>query len=404
MSAQEGFAEADGRDKGRSPPLGASPEPPAPLRLAYLDGLRALASGYVVLFHALPGFSAAHLTGPWRVLKRAFAYGHEAVAIFIVLSGYCLMLPVVRHDSARLGVAFGKFVARRARRILPPYFAAVALSLALLAAVPALRAGGTGTIWDDSLPGLEAGAIGAHLLLIHNWSPSYGYQINGPLWSVATEWQIYFFFPLLLLPLWRRFGMAAALVGALLFGYAPLAFAPAAACVANPWYLLLFAFGMAAASIGSSPRERERRLCSRLPWARLSAGLWLACAALSNAVPALWFNLKPLVDPWVGLATASLLLALTRQVLAGRSSRLLAALESRPLVSLGHFSYSLYLTHLPVLALIDLGGRWLGLSGAALTLGLALCGGLASLLVAYGFHRLIERPFMRRERRATAAS
>jgi peptidoglycan/LPS O-acetylase OafA/YrhL len=396
MSAHEGFAEPGGQDKERSPLASAPTDASSPIRLAYLDGLRALASGYVVLFHALPGFSAPYLTGPWRLLKRAFAYGHEAVAIFIVLSGYCLMLPVVRKDPTRLGVAFGRFVGRRAKRILPPYFAALSVSLALLACVPLLRTPRTGTIWDDSLPGLDAGAIGTHLLVVHNWFPSYGYQINGPLWSVASEWQIYFFFPLLLLPLWRRFGMLGALLGAALVGYAPLWLVPASAHVAIPWYLLLFAFGMAAASIGFAPGELERRLRSQLPWGYLSGGLWLACVVFSNMAAKQWFNLKPLVDPLVGLATATLLVHLTRQGIAGSRSRLLKLLEWRPLIALGHFSYSLYLTHLPVLALCYFALRALGVSGAPFTLTLALLGSLASLAVGYGFHVLVERPFMKR--------
>ena len=117
----------------------------AGIRLAYLDGLRAVAAAYVVMFHAVLGFSALGLSGPWRLLRRAFAFGHEAVAIFIVLSGYCLMLPVVRKDAARLPVDFKRFVGRRAFRILPPYFMALLFSLGLMAALPVLRAGGSGT-------------------------------------------------------------------------------------------------------------------------------------------------------------------------------------------------------------------------------------------------------------------
>lgn len=397
MSAQEGFAEPSGRDKGRSTPPGLRADTSTKIRLAYLDGLRAVAAAYVVLFHALPGFSAPYLTGPWRLLKRAFAYGHEAVAIFIVLSGYCLMLPVVRKDAARLSVAFRSFVARRARRILPPYFAAVAGSLALLAAVPALKTPGTGTIWDDSLPGLDVGAITTHLLVLHNWFPAYGYQINGPLWSVASEWQIYFFFPLLLLPLWRRVGMAGALLGALVVGYAPLGFAAAQARVAIPWYLLLFTLGMAAASIGFAQRPLEERLRTRIPWRWLSGALWLFCVVLSNVAASLWFSYKPVVDPLVGVATATLLVHLTRQAASGQRGRLLALLESPPLVALGHFSYSLYLTHLPVLALCYFGLRSFGVSGPLFTVAITLLGGATSVAVAYGFHLLVERPFMRRD-------
>jgi peptidoglycan/LPS O-acetylase OafA/YrhL len=395
MSAQQGLAEPGGQDKGRS--TGPAPYGATPIHLAYLDGLRALAAGYVVLFHALPGFSLPYLTGPWRLLKRAFAYGHEAVAIFIVLSGYCLMLPVVRKDPLGLRIALGRFVGRRAKRILPPYFAALAFSIALLWLFPVLRRSGTGTIWDDSLPGLDSRAIATHLLLIHNWLPRYGYQINGPLWSVASEWQIYFFFPLLLLPLWRRFGMGGALLGALLVGYAPLWWWPAAAYVAIPWYLLLFGFGMAAAAVGFGAGGLEQWLRSRLPWRWLSAGLWLSCVVLSNGLATLWFNLKPVVDPLVGLATATALVELTAQVSSGRRGRVLALLESRPLVGLGHFSYSLYLTHLPVLAFGYFGLRWLGVSGPAFIACISLLGALVSVALAYGFHLLIERPFMKRD-------
>jgi peptidoglycan/LPS O-acetylase OafA/YrhL len=397
MVAQEGFAEPGGQDKGRSPAASSRADATKPIRLAYLDGLRALASCYVVLFHALPGFSTPYLTGPLRLLKRAFAYGHEAVAIFIVLSGYCLMLPVVRKDPIGLGVAFGRFVGRRAKRILPPYFAALACSLALLALFPVLRTPGTGTIWDDSLPGLDAAAISTHLLVIHNWFPAYGYQINGPLWSVASEWQIYFFFPLLLLPLWRRFGMAGAMLVAAGLGYGLLALFPAPAHVAIPWYLLLFTFGMAAASIGFGPGAAEERLRAHVPWRYVALTLGLACVVLSSAQPKLWFTLKPAVDPLVGLATATLLLELTRQAAAGRRGRLLRLLESRPLVELGHFSYSLYLTHLPVLALGYFALRRLDVTGLAFIAALTLVGTLASLGVAYAFHLLVERPFMRRD-------
>lgn len=396
MSAEEGFAEPGGQDKQRSPLVGAPSEATGSIRLAYLDGLRALAAGYVVLFHALPGFSAENLTGPWRFLKRAFAYGHEAVAIFIVLSGYCLMLPVVRKDPDGLQVAFGSFMQRRAKRILPPYFAALASTVALIAAVPALRRSGTGTIWDDSLPGLDAGAIGSHLLVVHNWLPAYGYQINGPLWSVASEWQIYFFFPLVLLPTWRRWGMLAACACAALLGYAPLLLTPAAARVAIPWYLLLFTFGMAAATIGFSHHELERSLRTRMPWKLLCAGLWLACVLFSNALPGLWFRCKPVVDPLIGLATATLLIQLTREGISGRRSHVLALLEARALVALGHFSYSLYLMHLPVLALCYFGLRGLGVTGVPLILAIPLVGGGASVLLGYGFHVLVERPFMKR--------
>lgn len=368
------------------------------MRLAYLDGLRAAAALYVVMFHVMMGFSLGSLVGPWRFLRRAFAYGHEAVAIFIVLSGYCLMLPVVRRSSTELPAEFGRFMRRRAQRILPPYFVALALSLALIAIVGPLRVVTHTSIWDDSLPGLDFGAVASHVLLVHNWLPAYKQQINGPLWSVATEWQIYFFFPLVLLPAWRRFGMTGGLLLATACAYLPLLVAPVAAAAAVSWYLLLFAFGMAGAAIGFAADGSAARLRVLLPWGLLCAACWLFCVGFSTGAARIWFSSKPITDPLVGIATATLLIHLSARATSEAAPRglILSALEARPLVALGHFSYSLYLTHLPILALTKLALDRLGLRPLAAAFALLIVGGGASIAFAYVFFLGAERPFLLR--------
>src|SRR6185436_4953598 len=135
------------------------------------------------------------------------------------------------------------YFARRAWRILPPYFAALLASLLLIALVPVLETP-TKTIWADSFPAFEFGPIASHLLLVHNLFPAYAQTINGPLWSVATEWQIYFFFPFVLLPIWRRFGAAATVLVAFAIGSALTWIVPSAAHAAASWYLGLFGLGM----------------------------------------------------------------------------------------------------------------------------------------------------------------
>jgi peptidoglycan/LPS O-acetylase OafA/YrhL len=366
------------------------------LRLSYLDGLRALAALYVVLFHAVMGF-AADQPGPFRLLRLLFGFGHEAVAIFIVLSGYCLMLPVTRSVNGQLNGGFRGYLARRAFRILPPYFAALALSLLLIRFVPVLSRAGTGTIWDDSLPGLGFGAIASHVLLVHNWFPEWAYQINGPFWSVASEWQIYFFFPLLLLPIWRRSGLTAVLVCAAIIGYSPLVLAPAAARHAVPWYLLLFALGMLAAGVGFSERAAERWLRTRIDWSKLSLALGLLCALGGSLGARIWFRFLPLTDLIVGCAATALLVHCTNEVRAGvQRGLVLRVLESPLLVGVGHFSYSLYLTHLPITALCFFALRGLGLSSPPLLAGAMIATALPlSLLVAYAFYWAVERHFIK---------
>ena len=110
-----------------SPRLTSRPAtPPARLRLNHVDGLRALAALYVVLHHIwLDGRpeDRAHDWGSW------LRHGHFAVTLFIVLSGYCLMLPVVRGDGTLRGGIVPYL--KRARRILPPYYAALGVTILL---------------------------------------------------------------------------------------------------------------------------------------------------------------------------------------------------------------------------------------------------------------------------------
>ena len=374
--------------------------PPTParkeaLRLEYLDGLRAAASLYVVLFHAGVCFSPNPVPNWARNLQRALSFGHDAVAVFIVLSGYCLMLPVARAQG-RFAHGLRSYFARRAWRILPPYFAALLGSLFLILALPALETP-TKTIWDDTMPAFSAGAIGSHLLLVHNLFPAWAHTINGPLWSVATEWQIYFFFPFLLLPIWRRFGQAASVLVAFTVGSSLIWLAPGAASSANSWYLGLFSLGMCAAGIGFASRPWERALRERAPWGALSLGLLGAVACGVTLLIKFWFRVMPLSDSLVGAATACSLIYLTDRALntAGQRRPLpLRLLESRQLVLVGRFSYSLYLTHLPVVSLCYFGLRPLGLTPGLEMLALVLLALPLSLLIAYPFFWVFERRFV----------
>src|SRR5215472_11141443 len=104
-------------------------------RLAGLDGIRGLAALYVVVNHiferAFPGYPVDR--APWWA--GWFIYGRFAVVVFIVLSGFSLALSPARHGWRLDGVF--RFAGRRARRILPAYFAALAFSLAVASLVVA---------------------------------------------------------------------------------------------------------------------------------------------------------------------------------------------------------------------------------------------------------------------------
>jgi peptidoglycan/LPS O-acetylase OafA/YrhL len=357
-------------------------------RLAFLDGLRGLAALYVVLHHA-----ALEVRGvsPWRLVELGrglLRHGHFAVAVFIVLSGYCLMRPVAGDPLRRLQGGLRGYLGRRARRILPPYYATLVLCWLLIALVPGLNRT-SGARWDRALPAFDAGTVVSHILLAHNLDERWIFKVDPPLWSVATEWQIYLVFPGLLV-LWRRYGRAPAVGAAFAGGLAIAALGGwldmAGLMQLCPWYTGLFALGMAgAARSGTQPTRAGRA-------GLLAAGLGLLAVVLGG-LAARWGADGPVLitDVVVGGAAAGLIVRLERP--ASRGARALRGLlESRAAVGLGSFSYSLYLIHFPILALCGSVARGQGW-GVSWRLGMMVVAAPAlCVAAAHAFHHVFERP------------
>ena len=393
-------------EAANEPPLTTAhvPEPENKKRvhLPYLDALRGLAALVVVLHHAY-GYAIGDRI--WQfpsVFHRPYhlmLYAHYAVDVFIVLSGYCLMLPVVLSNSGQLPGGLGGFLKRRARRILPPYYLALALSVAVVVGVSRLQARGFGA--GEPIEALTAGGILSHLLMVHNLSGAWAGQANAALWSVATEWQIYFFFPLLLLPLWKRFGMAAAVGGSAAVGILPLLLYPPlhhALEQACPWYLVLFALGMAAASLNYSERGWAAPLRKALPWRFLPVILLVGTAVLFKGLSGSRNHL--LTDPVVGLLVGVFLAYCTWEVQArtasGAKGLLTRLLEARLLVWLGSFSYSVYLVPLPLQLVMRAVAPPAAFSPAVQFLVVIPAQILLTYALSYGFFLVCERPFLQR--------
>lgn len=365
--------------------------PAAPIRLEFLDGLRGLAALYVVLHHCVEEvepFDGPHYSHWLRLALKPLNLGHYSVGIFIVLSGYCLMLPVARSAGKTLKGGFQGYILRRAKRILPPYYAALALTLCFILLVPATR-NSDATQWSGNRVAFQIPVIVSHLLVAHNLSDAWSHRINAPMWSVATEWQIYFLFALILLPVWRRFGNLALLAVAVALGLA-LTFAFPVAQSACFWYIGLFAFGMVAATRLGKTGEAETRLWGVAAFAAVTAlfGLSLVTSLKAILIQS---------DFITGVFGAALILYCAGRAQHG-GSRLLRVLESKAALWLGMFSYSLYLIHFPVLSTLHLAlnAAHLSILGkllAELTLGVGL-----SLAVGYGFYLLVERHFVRGHR------
>ena len=185
-------------------------------RIALLDGMRGFAALYVVLHHAHFAVSKLAPEDDWLVRRFAWLeFGHYSVAVFIVLSGFSL----AAGDPMRGG--YWAYVRRRARRILPPYYAALGASLLLIWLVPVLSSTDDPRWGKIALPAFGAKTLAAHALLVHNLFAGISHQIDPPMWSVATEWQIYFLLPAIL---WvsYRWGMGAGVALGFVLGLAPM--------------------------------------------------------------------------------------------------------------------------------------------------------------------------------------
>ena len=357
----------------------------AATRVPWLDGVRGAAALFVVLHHtwltAFPYFPENH--GPWWLGWAV--YGHLAVAVFIVVSGFSLGLAPARRGETLTG-GTKTFLRRRAWRILPPYWAALVLSMVFVALITGPRTGAT----------VSAKTVAVYGLLVQD---VVGAPVpNGVFWSIAIEWQIYFLFPLILW-LGRRYGMRAAVAVTLILVLLAHAAAVNVSSLARidqllPQFLGLFVLGVVAARATVFPPSRLARRVVGAGSAALAAGFVGVAATVGPTwVVDHFFS----VDLAVGGATAGLLLLMA----AGSARPGRRFFGSRPLLFLGLFSYSVYLVHAPLLETV-----WLYAVEprhfAPLTSYFVLLATVPAVLAGcYLFFRVFEAPFL--ERRSLGA-
>jgi peptidoglycan/LPS O-acetylase OafA/YrhL len=350
-------------------------------RMHWLDGVRGAAALFVVLHHmwlsTWPFFPANR--GPWFV--GPLLYGHLAVAVFIVVSGFSLALSPLRHEG-RLPGGMKRFIQRRAWRILPPYWAALTISIVLMALF--LR------------PDLSADTLGRTYVIHGTLTQDIFGNVPPPgaFWSIAVEWQIYFFFPLILL-IARLRGIAAAaiataafvLLGHFLAGQFSLFHK---IDFVSPQFLALFGFGVLAAFIvnGRGPAI-PTRVFGAVAVLAFAGTVTLHFVKGSPWMATNWFWVDLLFGTFA--ASGLLLLARWKSPLRDRT------IGSRPAVFLGGFSYSVYLMHAQILELIHkyVVGP-MDVSPLA-KLALLISVGLPVILaISYGFHLVFEKPFLYR--------
>jgi peptidoglycan/LPS O-acetylase OafA/YrhL len=329
-----------------------------------IDGLRAIAVGGVVAFHAFPNL---------------FKGGFVGVDIFFVISGF--LISGIIFEALESGTfSYWDFYARRARRILP--------ALLLVCAVVSLVG------WYVLLPdefrllGKSLAASAGFVANFALWNeagyfdPSSDSKPLLHLWSLGIEEQFYILWPLALGFTWRRTRNFTIVIGTV----AVLSFAVNLATVhSNP----------VAAFYSPLSRFWELMMGGMLAYLTIHKPQWLArfanlrsCVGLGLIVASIFMLNKEMAFPgwWALLPTLGSVLVISASSQSFANKMLL----SNPvMVGFGLISYSLYLWHWPALVFFKFA------QGAFLTPTDRAAAIVLSIVLAALTYRFTERPFRR---------
>jgi peptidoglycan/LPS O-acetylase OafA/YrhL len=184
--------------------------------ISVLDGVRGVAILMVIIFHV------NRVTGDklWNQAKYPLASslstaGGIGVTLFFVLSGFLLFMPFAKALLFKTNWPLARvFYMRRVLRIIPAYY--VSLFLIILLQYPQY-------LHRDHLKNLLL-----FLTFFMDSSRATFRQLNGPYWTLATEWQFYMLLPIIALgiafvvsriPIKRRFpAVTICLLGIIIWG------------------------------------------------------------------------------------------------------------------------------------------------------------------------------------------
>ena len=348
--------------------------PPAKVRgrIAALDGLRGSAAAAVVI---------AHCFGEAGHGLRALTFAWVGVGVFFVLSGY-LIGSIVLDGIGKPGFA-GRFVLRRAARILPVY------GIVVLATFGALHLLNGQSYVDPPLP------LWTYLTFTQNFAipfMSEGSLWLLPTWTLAVEEQFYLVLPLVVALVPRRHlasALAFGFVGALAYRLTVFDHNPLAALTPLPARADLLLAGVAAALA-----ERRCDVARHLQALRRGA---LAAIMLLLAACLVSIDLATILAPTLlAVGVACFILAITHGAPEGDR------FSGSRLGALGALSYTLYLVHQPINGLLH--GLILGARpdvGSVAGVGVTVFAIALSFAVASLSYRLVEAPILAWARRAT---
>jgi len=331
-----------------------------------IQALRGIAVTVVLLYHANLG---------------ALKSGYLGVDIFFVVSGY-LITSLIATSLRRGDFRLTDFWFRRAKRLLPAaYFTFLATSLLApwFLNQQELR--------DYASQVVGAVTFTANIVLWQQTGYFQGASELKPLlhtWSLSLEEQYYLLLPMLLLFVRRERWLHAILIA--LSASAVLCIAAVLVKPVATFYLLpTRAWELLIGSAGAIWVQRRSQGNLRSDSRLVHALFWPSVAAI------LVLPILPVVGPHPG-ASAALICAATLIVILRNHQAAAGFAPARFLARIGDISYSLYLVHWPILALLK--NAWVG-PEAQLPLWVRLVAIAGSIVLAALMYRYVENPVRR---------
>ena len=391
-------------------PLGA--------RLPGVDGLRAIAEGFILIYHCW--IYSSPLGEPLGMgLFGRFLLPHlpVGVSLFFALSGFLLYRSLAMAILQRKPLpSISRYLRNRALRIFPAYWTILVVTGVIL---PAVMVRSSTTLELGRLSGQFDDLLKNMFLMQNYFRDSWDTGI-GPVWSLAIELHFYLALPLLGLLAVRMGGRFLGSRGRALVALFPaiaLGFVGVIGSLAEGWtadlsndywhstlvrgilyHADLFAFGICLAVLWAATSLGLIRLPR---WWRPAAGLGLVFSVLL----AIGLTDRGILDryqgafQYEGLLSLACVLLIALVVLPNKEGAsqpmLVRILDWRPIAAIGLVSYSLFLWHEPVIRFLQQRGMTLGgPQGFAVNLVFAA---LVSGLLAALTYRFVEAPFMRRK-------
>jgi peptidoglycan/LPS O-acetylase OafA/YrhL len=294
-----------------------------------LDGLRGVSVLAVMAIHA-----SASAKGGWI-----------GVQVFFVISGFVITMVILEEVRSTNTFSFRNFYARRGLRLLPALFGML------------LFAGAYSALAPDKVAPHDAGRAGlATVFYVANWL----FTIKGShpfllvhTWSLAVEEQFYLLWPPIMIALvFRRSGVRTVFLAAS---------GGAIASALWRYFLISHHSGVNRAYLGTDTRvdalligcalavvfhagwmPTGKRFVGLVRVAACGAGGALLIATFTLNRQRMWLYKGGLTALALCAAAVIVLVVVSPEGVVSR------ALSWRPLESLGHISYGLYLWHLPI--------------------------------------------------------